>query len=84
MSHHLVYGNHLARWRTQVCITRLHALVRRLLAKIRDANRMHRDHQHLMELSDEMLADIGLTRRDIDPHHHRRSSPQIGGYGGFL
>ncbi|MEM9271000.1 MAG: DUF1127 domain-containing protein, partial [Pseudomonadota bacterium] len=55
-----------------------------LLAKISITKRMHRDHQQLMELSDEMLADIGLTRRDIDPDHHRRTSTQIGGYVGFL
>ena len=84
MSQNLARGNHLARVRTEYCIRLLQGWLRRQMHRIREANRIRRDHKYLSELSDEMLADVGLTPFDIDKARHRRVPPNLGVYGMHL
>ena len=84
MSQNLTQVNQLVRVRTEYCIRVFHAWLRRQMHKIREANRIRRDHDHLLELSDEMLEDIGLTRFDIDKGCARPVRSTFGGLGMHL
>ncbi|MEM7717891.1 MAG: hypothetical protein AAF222_01695 [Pseudomonadota bacterium] len=80
MSHHLAHGNDLARVRTEYLSKVIRAWWQRQMYRIRKANRIRRDHECLLELSDKMLADIGLTRFDIDKGYAQRLRSTFGGH----